>query len=173
MIPGLRFPQQAVRKGVEWFGVDPVEGDPPLFRPARELASSAVEFAVGGQYPQRSGLAGCRRHQADQEVMGIRGEDDCVGLPGSKLTSDVALRLGPDLAHDLVPLAVGQARRVVPGFDLAVKAGVRPEVMAVGGEVQAGGIGAEASAEQSFEAQRAVLSDHNSGKTRFSSVARR
>ena len=54
---------------------------------------------------------------------------------------DMALRLGPDFAHDPVPLAVGETRGVVPAFDLPVEAGVGPQMMAVRGHVQPLGIG--------------------------------
>jgi hypothetical protein len=46
-------------------------------------------------------------------------------------------------------------------------------MVAVRRHVQPPGIGGEAAREQRLEAQRAVLSDHNSGKARFSSVERR
>jgi hypothetical protein len=46
-------------------------------------------------------------------------------------------------------------------------------MMAVRREMQPIGIGREAAAEQRLEIQRAVLSDHNSGNTRFSRVDRK
>ena len=73
--------------------------------------------------------------------MGVRRKDDRVGPAGAELSRDLALRLRPDLAHDLVPLAVGKPRGVIPRFDLPVEAGVGPEMMAVRGEVQPVGIG--------------------------------
>src|SRR6185369_4827374 len=100
-------------------------------------------------------------------------EDDRIRLSGPKLARDIGLRFGPDFAHHLVPLAVGEPRGVVPRLDLPVEAGVGPEMMAVRSEVQPSGIGAEAPREQSLEAQRSVLRAQSSGKTRLSSVARR
>ena len=75
---------------------------------------------------------------------------------GSPLPSSAAtwrLRFGPDLAHHLVPLMVGQARGVFPAFDLAVEDGVGPQMMAVRGEMQPARRGAEALGEQRLEAQ--------------------
>jgi hypothetical protein len=43
----------------------------------------------------------------------------------------------------------------------------------VSGDVQPIGIGGQASGEERLETQSWVLSDHNSGKARFSSVERR
>ncbi len=68
--------------------------------------------------------------------MRIRSEDDRVGHSGPKLIGDVPLRFGPDFAHDPVPLAVGEARRILPAFDLALEAGVGPQMVAVRGDVQ-------------------------------------
>ena len=83
--------------------------------------------------------------QPDQEVVGVGRKDDRVGLAGAELGGDIGLGLGPDLAHDLVPLAVGEPGGVVPRLDLALEAGVGPQMMAVRGEVQPLGIGAEAA----------------------------
>src|SRR5690349_2200976 len=105
--------------------------------------------------------------------MRVGCEDQGIALTGPELASDMALRLGPHLVHHLIPLAVGEAGGVIPCLDLSFEAGVRPEVMAVRREVQPLGIRRQAAAEQRLETQRAVLSDHNSGNTRFSSVARR
>ena len=65
-------------------------------------------------------------------------------VPSSRATW--RLRLGPDLVHHLVPFAVGEPGGVVPRLDLALEARVGPEMMAVRGEVQPSGIGAEAAA---------------------------
>src|SRR5437764_308115 len=85
----------------------------------------------------------------------------------------MGLRLGPDLVHHFVPLAVREAGGVVPRFDLPLEARVGPKVMAMRREMQPLGIRRQAAAEQRLETQRAVLSDHSSGKTRLSRVARR
>ena len=69
--------------------------------------------------------------------MRVGREDDRIRLSGPKLGRDIGLRLGPDLAHHLVPLAVGEPRGVVPRLDLSVEAGVGPQMMAVRREVQA------------------------------------
>src|SRR6478752_6541456 len=61
-------------------------------------------------------------HQANQEIMGIRGENDCRGVVRAEFARDMLLGFGPDLLHHLVPLAVGKARGVVPGGDLASEA---------------------------------------------------
>ena len=57
----------------------------------------------------------------------------------------MALGFGPDLAHDLVPLAVGEPGGVVPGRDLPGEARVRPQMVAVRCEMQPLWIGAEAA----------------------------
>ena len=105
--------------------------------------------------------------------MRVRRKDDGVGHSGTKLRGDVGLSLGPDFVHDPVPLAIGETGCVLPAFDLALEARVRPEMMAVSGDVQPIGIGGQASGEERLEAQSWVLNDHNSGKARFSSVERR
>ena len=105
--------------------------------------------------------------------MRVAGEHNGIGLVRAELGGDVRLCLRPDLAHDLVPLAVGKGRGVGPRLHLPIEAGVGPQVMTVRGEVQSAGVGAQTAAEQRLEAQRSVLSAHNSGKTRLSSVERR
>src|SRR4051812_15559845 len=102
--------------------------------------------------------------------MGVGREDDRVGHAGAELRGDFALSFGPNLAHDLVPFAVGEPRGVLPRLELSVVAGVGPQMMTVRREMQALGIGVQALAEQRLETQRSVLSDHNSGKMRLSSV---
>ena len=174
MLAGLRGREEPVGQIVERLGGDLVERDPPCLRPARELPPRAVELAVGGENPQRSGLAARRRgDQADEEIVGARREHDRVGHAAAKLASDIRLGLGPDLIEDFVPLGVGQAGGVVPRLDLAVEAGVGPQMMAVRGEVQALRICGQTPAEQPLETQRSVLSAHSSGNTRLSRVERR
>ena len=75
------------------------------------------------------------------------------GIPVPSSVGDMTLRLGPDLAHDPVPLAVGEPRRIFPAFDLPFEAGVRPQMMAVRSHVQPVRIGAEAPREKRLETQ--------------------
>ena len=105
--------------------------------------------------------------------MRVRRKHDRVRHCRTEFVRHMALRLGPDLVHDPVPLAVSQSRRIFPAFDLPFEAGVRPQMMAVGGHVQPVRIGAEAPREKRLETQSDVLSDQSSGKARFSSVDRR
>ena len=101
------------------------------------------------------------------------GEDDRRRHVRPELARDVVLRFRPDLVHHSVPLAVRKPSGVVPGLDLPFEARVGPQMMAVRREMQPLGIRRQAAGEQRLETQRAVLSDHNSGKTRFSSVERK
>ena len=159
---------------VERLGRDFVEHEPALLGPARELAAGAVELAVGRQNAQLLRIVartGCR--QPEQEVVRVRGKYDRIRAAGAELGGDIGLRLGPDLVHHPVPFVVGQPRGVVPRLGLSVEAGVGPEMVAVRGEMEPLGVGLDAPREQILEAQRSVLSAHNSGKIRLSSVERR
>ena len=171
--PASRGLEEALGECVERLDGDALDRRGAGLLPARELPPRTVEFPVAGQHSDRPASSGRRGEQADEELMRVRREDDRIGLPGPELSRDVALRLGPDLVHHLVPLAVGEPGRIVPRLDLSLEARVRPKVMAVRGEVQPVGIGDEAAREQRLETQRSVLSDHSSGNTRFSRVARR
>ena len=53
--------------------------------------------------------------------MGVGREDDGGWIVAAKLGCDMGLRFGPDLAHHLVPLAVGQGGGVFPALDLALE----------------------------------------------------
>ncbi len=132
-----------------------------------------MKLAIAGQDAHGSFAARDGGEQPDQKLMGVGREDDRVGHRRAQLFGDIGLRLGPDLVHDPVPLAVGEPRRILPAFDLAFEAGVRPQMMAVRGDVQPLGIGAEAAREERLETQSSVLSDQSSGNARFSSVERR
>ena len=86
-----------------------------------------MELAVAGQHPQAARIgARAGRGEADDEVMGVGGKHDRRRIAAAKLGRDLGLRRGPQLAHDPVPLAVGEARGIGPAFDLAVIAGVGP-----------------------------------------------
>ena len=61
--------------------------------------------------PERRGHGG---EQPDEEVVGVGREDDGARIAAAELARDMRLRLGPDLAHHPVPLAVGEPGRVVP-----------------------------------------------------------
>ena len=172
MVAALRRREEAVGETVERLGGDPLDADPALLLPARELAPGAVEFAVAGQDPKRPAPRGAAVTSRIRKSWVLERKDDCAGVVGAKLARDIGLGLGPDLVHHLVPLAVGEPRGVIPCRDLAVEARVGPQMMAVRGEVQPVGIGAAGSAEQRLEAQRSVLSDHSSGNTRLSRVER-
>ena len=177
MPAALRRGEEPVGEAVERLGRDSLDLDPALLFPTRELSARAVELAIAGEDPKRAAFARRRGDKPDEEIVRVRRKDDRVRIAGAELARDMRLRLGPDLVHDLVPFAVGEARGVFPRLHMPVEAGVGPEVMAVRGEVQPLGIGAEAPAEQRFEAQaetsKLVLSDHSSGKIRLSSVERR
>ena len=121
------------------------------FLPPRELAPRAVEFAFGRQHAQRLPAAPrTGRRQPDQQVVGIAGEHHRAGVGGAKLIGDMALRLGPDLAHDPVPFAIGQPRGIVPRLDLPRKAGVGPQMMAVRRQVEPPRCRGQAFGEQAF-----------------------
>ena len=133
-----------------------------------------MELAVAGEDADRPGRARRhRREQAHEQLVSVGRKNDGIGAVSAELAGDMGLGLGPDLVHHLVPLAIGKAGGVVPRLDLPLKARVRPEMVTVRREMQPPSVRRQAAAEQRLEAQRAVLSDHNSGKTRFSSVARR
>ncbi|WP_246450399.1 hypothetical protein [Sphingomonas rhizophila] len=108
--------------------------------------------------------------QADEEVVGVGGEHDRIGGGTAKLRRHRSLRGGPDLAHHPVPFAVSEARSVVPAFDLAIEAGVGPQMVTVGGEVQPFRRCAERAREEPLEAHNSVRSDQSSGKARLDKV---
>ena len=82
-------------------------------------------------------------------------------------------RLGAALLDGPILHLSSEPGGVAPRRNLAFEAGIRPEMMTMRREMQPLGIGTKAATEQCLEAQRSVLSDHNSGKTRLSSVERR
>ena len=105
--------------------------------------------------------------------MSVRREHHGVRNASAQFCRNMTLRLGPDLVHDAVPFAVGETRRIFPAFDLAFEASIRPEVMAVRGELEPLRIRSQAAREERLEAQSAVLNDQSSGKARLSKVERR
>ena len=125
-----------------------LELEPAVFRPARELSSRRMKFAVGRQYPQAARVgARASGGEADDEIVGVRSEDDRGWIATAKFGRDLGLRGRPQLAHDPVPLAIGKPRRVVPAFDLPVETGIRPQMMAVRRHVQTARRGTEAARE--------------------------
>ena len=164
--------EEAVGESLERLDRHPLDPLPPRFLPARELAPRAVELAIAGQHPDRPvSETAANRLTSSWWVFGAKTIARWIAR--AKLCSHLGLRGGPDLVHHPVPFAVGEPRRVVPRLHLPVETGIRPEMMAVRREVQPRRIGGEAAAEQAFEAQRSVLSDHSSGNRRLSSVARK
>ena len=152
-------------------GGDKLELELTLLRPARELAAGAVKLAVAHQHPKslRIGARHCGG-EADQKVVSVGREHDRVWHAGTQLVGDMGLSLGPHFAHHPVPFLVGEPGRVFPRLDLAIEAGVGPQMMAVRGQVQPLRSRPERAREQMLEAQRPVLSAHNSGKARFDRV---
>src|SRR5690348_9387203 len=173
VLAASRAIEEAVGETVERLRRNRFDRDPPFLLPARKLPPRTVEFAVGREDPQLSGLPGRRGDQPDDELVGVGREGDRIRRAGAELAGHLPLRRRPELVHDLVPLAVGKPGSVVPRFHMRVEARVGPEVVAVRCEMQPVGVRSKAPAEQALEAQRSVLSAHSSGKTRFSSVARR
>ncbi|MNN66967.1 hypothetical protein D3C81_1825720 [compost metagenome] len=123
--------------------------------PAFGLAAEGVELAIGGQDADRLLLDA--RGQADQQVVGVGGEDQAVRRGQVQFPRHMLLGLGNDLAEDQLPLAVGEAVGLGPGLDLGVEAGVGPQVMAVGGEMQSLGIEAEGAREEGLVAHASTL----------------
>ncbi|MNI50190.1 hypothetical protein D3C73_1048360 [compost metagenome] len=150
---------EGLERGQGHAGDDGLAGLLPAFR----LAPKGVELAVGGQ--DAHGRPVDRRDDAQQDVVGVGGEDQPVGRGQAQFAGDVALSLGDDLAEDQVPFAVGEAIGLGPGLDLAVEAGVGPQVMAVGGEMQPFGIEAERAREQGLVAHDATLTRGRDGVT--------
>ncbi len=153
VIAARRGLEEPVGQALERFGRDLVERDRAVFRPARELAPGAMELAIGRQDLERTVPAPRRgRDQPDQEIVGVRRKDDGGGVAAAELARHMALRLGPDLVHHLVPLAVGETGGVVPGVGLPGEAGVGPQMMAVRREMQSVRVRGEAAREEWFEA---------------------
>src|SRR5690606_16210800 len=88
-----------------------------------------------------------------------------VGRGQAQLARDVALSLGDDLAEDQVPFAISETVGLGPGADLAVEAGVGPQVVAVGGEMQAFGGEAERAREQGLVVHEGPLTRRAAGVT--------
>jgi|GEM_PF-6302592 len=89
--------------------------------------------------------------------MGVWCENQAVGRGQAQFARDVSLSLGDDLAEDQVPFAIGETVGLGPGPDLAVEAGVGPQVVAVGGEMQALGIKTERAREQGLVVHEITL----------------
>ncbi len=123
MLAASGLAQESLRKIVERLGRDLRQADLAGLRPARHLPPRRMEFAVAGQNPKRlAGLPRAGRHQPNQVIMRIGCEDNRRRIARAKLRRDMGLGLGPDLAHHLVPLIVGQGGRVLPAFDLPFEA---------------------------------------------------
>src|SRR5690242_21271626 len=127
MIAAPRSGEEAVREGGERLGGDPLDLDPTFFCPARELAASAVELAVGSEEAEAAAFSRRGGDEADEEVVRVGREDDGVGISSAELPGNMGLRLGPNRVHHLVPLAVGEAGGIVPRLHLAFKARVWPQ----------------------------------------------
>ena len=109
-------------------------GQARLLEPAR-LAREAVELAIGAEQPRRPPGRQARQ-QTVQEPVAVGREDDVLGPAQAEDARDAPLGGGGDLAQDRLPLAIGQARRVQPTARLGLEGHVRPQVVAVRGEVQ-------------------------------------
>src|SRR6185503_18502860 len=99
------------------------------------LAREAVKLVGRGQYALPPAPVEARI-QAHHELMRVWREHDLVGLGKMQMTGDMLLRFGQHLAEHLVPLAAGQAGRVVPVGELCRARYIWPRVMAVRGAMQ-------------------------------------
>ena len=139
----LYQPGQAVPPGL---ARDAGDRDQPILLQPRQLAGEAVEFAVRGQHPGRP-VQRQRRQQAEDEFMGIGGEDQRRRVRQSEVARHMPLGGLPDRAQHLLPLAVQQPRRIFPGGQLRRPGHVRPGMVAMRGEVQPPRPGGQASGE--------------------------
>ena len=145
MVAAARRAQESLGKVSNGSAATRSSTEPAVLGPARELAPGAVEFAVAGQHAERPrprGQAAATARTRKSWVLDEKTTASGSPVPSSRATW--RLRFGPDLAHHPVPLAVREAGGVVPRLDLALEAGVGPEMMAVRGEMQPLGIGRQA-----------------------------
>ena len=107
-----------------------------LLLESAHLARETVELAVGGEHLDDApgGQAG---EDPVQQSVGVGRESDVLGPAQAEDARHVFLGRRIGLAEDLLPLAVGQARCVQPALLLGLEGHVRPEVVAMCGEVQA------------------------------------
>jgi hypothetical protein len=105
-----------------------------FLQPAR-LAFEAMKLVRGRQHPLRPAPveAGVQPHH---ELVRIRRKGDLVRVGKVQMTSDVRLGFGEHCAEYPIPLAVGQANRIVPVCQLRRARHVGPWMMAVRRAVQ-------------------------------------
>ena len=155
-------------RGASASGFACVEVEPAIFGPAGELAASGMEFAVAGQDAEAGRVgAGAGGGEADDEIMGVGGEDDRGRIAAAELDGNLGLGFAPQWEHHMAPLAIGESGGIIPALDLAVKAGVGPQMMAVRGDVQAVWRGGKTARKQMLVTHRSVLRDHSSGNARL------
>ncbi len=107
--------------------LDPLLGEPV------ELAADGVELAVGRDQPRP--LAERERgEEADEELVGVRGEGDGAGVVAEEAGVAAADALG--LLERARPLLVDELRGVEPGPHLPLEAAVRPGLVGVAGQEQ-------------------------------------
>ena len=141
---------EAVGEGLEGLLVHDAPLHLPRLGEATHLPREAVELGAGGDDAQ--GAAALPRlggaEETHEQVVGVRREGHLGRVVDAEGPGDVRLCRGPDLAEDPTPLLVRELRRVEPGPLVGDAGDVRPEVMAVGREVQAAGLRGECVAEE-------------------------
>ncbi|MDC7811583.1 hypothetical protein [Sphingomonas koreensis] len=71
-----------------------------------------MELAVAGE--DTDGVLAARGDDAQQQIVGVAGEDDGRRVGQTQLGGDLSLRSGIDLAHHPAPFMVGEACGVFP-----------------------------------------------------------
>ena len=151
----LRGGDQPVEAGGVRGGGDARDRHQPVFLQPRELAGQGMEFGIGGQDAGRpAGRQG--REDPQQEIMGVRREDQRGGVGQRQLAGDLRAEIRQHRSQHLGPFPVLQPRGGVPGLDLGGAGHVGPGVVAVGGDMQPRGIGGEEAGEMGAQIQHGV-----------------
>jgi hypothetical protein len=96
-----------------------------------------MELGIAGQDAWLA-LARQAGEQTVDEFMGVVGRDEPVDPRQIEMPRHALRQLLPDRPQHLLPFAVDEAGGIVPGAQMRLAGRIRPEVMAVGGEMQAG-----------------------------------
>jgi hypothetical protein len=147
---------KTLRKAGERLGSDALDGDKPIFFQARDLARERIKFAVAGKNA-RHRARGQRREQAADEVVGVGRHRDGGGIGQGQHRGDASLYARQEYPEYRLPFPVGEARGIFQRAAVAPARRVRPEMMAVRGEMNARGIGATEFAEMLAQIERHAL----------------
>ena len=109
-----------------------------------------MELAAGAEHAQLAPRQA--REDPHDEFVRVRREGYLRGIGQAEEPRDVPLRRGDHLGKDApLPLAIGKCRPIAPAARVRGLGGVRPRMVAMGGEMKAAGIRLEEAPEMGSE----------------------